>query len=350
MAETLPDSFKNARPGGGFGGPQVGLIKPYEISKELRPMAEKLNMLALFEDMKTKGYCVIPPTPETEQLADIIRADVMRIGDEQVKNKDKRGTSTPRLLGHPDVTMLPDGTTAFEKILMEPRLACLAEYMCGAGFILSQHTASRKTAKIDAMVAKMDKHGRGYAPALHADQSWMPSPFPEHNLFLTACFVTDDGYETRDGGATCIVPGSHFLKKFPPTHDEGLMEEAYKRLKPIIAKKGSWAVWDGSVWHAGGWRKQEESARVVVHTTFSRMYVRPVEEYKNIIGDDILARNPPLMAQLVGRDDWLSHRSMVSRGRKFLKTYGMALNGTGGVVHKLDWENFTGKVDAGAKL
>ena len=33
MAETLPDSFKNARPGGGFGGPQVGLIKPYEISK-----------------------------------------------------------------------------------------------------------------------------------------------------------------------------------------------------------------------------------------------------------------------------------------------------------------------------
>ena len=41
MAETLPDSFKNARPGGGFGGPQVGLIKPYEISKELMPMAEK---------------------------------------------------------------------------------------------------------------------------------------------------------------------------------------------------------------------------------------------------------------------------------------------------------------------
>ena len=80
------------------------------------------------------------------------------------------------------------------------------------------------------------------------------------------------------------------------------------------------------------------------------MYVRPVEEYKNIIGDDILARNPPLMAQLVGRDDWLSHRSMVGRGRKFLKTYGMALNGTGGVVHKLDWENFTGRVDAGAKL
>ena len=41
---------------------------------------------------------------------------------------------------------------------------------------------------------------------------------------------------------------------------------------------------------------------------------------------------------------------MVGRGRKFLKTYGMALNGTGGVVHKLDWENFTGKFDAGAKL
>ena len=47
-------------------------------------------MPALFEDMKPKGYCVIPPTPETEQLADIIRADVMRIGDEQVKNNRSR--------------------------------------------------------------------------------------------------------------------------------------------------------------------------------------------------------------------------------------------------------------------
>ena len=33
-----------------------------------------------------------------------------------------------------------------------------------------------------------------------------------------------------------VLYQAHFLKKFPPTHDEGLMEETYKRLKPIIAK------------------------------------------------------------------------------------------------------------------
>ena len=95
---------------------------------------------------------------------------------------------------------------------MEPRLACLAEYMCGAGFILSQHTASRKTAKVDAMVAKMDKHGRGYAPALHADQSWMPSPFPEHNLFLTACSKATASHCIRTCTSSHSPSITHFSK------------------------------------------------------------------------------------------------------------------------------------------
>jgi len=38
-----------------------------------------------------------------------------------------------------------------------------------------------------------------------------------------------------------------------------------------------------------------------------------------------LKRNPPLIAQLVGKDDWLSHQSKIDRGPSFLKMYGAAL-------------------------
>lgn len=207
---------------------------------------------------------------------------------------------------------------------MLPHQAALAEYMCGSGFLLSQLTASRKTARNDMRAFKAT--GNGHSPPLHADHSWMPSPYPEHNLFLTTCFVTDDGYETAEGGATSIVPRTHLLRRAPPTGDKELMDLAYKSLHPILAKKGSFVCWDGNIWHAGGFRKQAEGERIVVHTTFCRLYVRPVENYKFTVPDVVLKRNPPLLRAICGHRDFLDHTTNVD-GIKLMKTYGMALAG-----------------------
>ena len=153
-------------------------------------------------------------------------------------------------------------------------------------------------------------------------------------MFLTTCFVTDDGYESLDGGATVIVPNSHLLKRAPPTTDKELMEKAYEAVQPILAKKGSIVCWDGSVWHAGGYRKVPQGERVVMHTTFCRLYVRPVENYKLTVEDEVLARNPPLLASMCGRMDFLDHTGAYD-SRLLANTYLTGLAGQNSLVAAL---------------
>ena len=77
----------------------------------------------------------------------------------------------------------------------------------------------------------------------------------------------------------------------------------------------------------------------------------------NFAGDDVLARNPPLMAQLCGRHDFLDHTSSAYSVEKIdfreatdvvdggegedlttlESTRLMTLNGGNGVAVKLDW-------------
>lgn len=116
------------------------------------------------------------------------------------------------------------------------------------------------------------------------------------------------------------------LRRAPPTSNPELMNLAYEHLQPLIAKKGSLVCWDGCVWHAGGLRKIEEGERIVMHTTFCRMYARPVENYKLSISPDIIARNPPLLATMCGLDDFLDHTYMVDQ-KKLSRSYRRALAG-----------------------
>ena len=62
----------------------------------MRLVAKHLDMLKYFGEMRTRGYCVLPPTKERLALVDTIRSDVIRISNEQLKNKEPIGGSTPR--------------------------------------------------------------------------------------------------------------------------------------------------------------------------------------------------------------------------------------------------------------
>ena len=42
---------------------------------------------------------------------------------------------------------------------------------------------------------------------------------------------------------------------------------------------GSVAFWDGSIWHTGNAPRRMDGRRVVVHISYSRLALRPVESY-----------------------------------------------------------------------
>jgi len=172
----------------------------------------------------------------------------------------------------------------FEEVLLNPKILAMAEIMCGKGAILSQLTSSVRGKGAGALM-------------IHADQNWTPAPFPVHNQMATFCWACDDF--TRDGGATRVIPGTHVHRRHPNPQEMAAAEGAIATECPA----GSVAFWDGSIWH-GNWKRTVPGRRVVVHMTYARMSLRPVENY-GFLGEDWLKDKPYQMRVLLGREDFL---------------------------------------------
>ena len=191
----------------------------------------------------------------------------------------------------------------FAQAALNEKLMAIAEFSVGAGFLLSQMSSSVKR-KGDPDLG------------LHADQTWMPSPFPEHNLMLTACWALDD--YTAESGATTIVPGSAALRRYP-THEEINSSPS----EPIICKAGSIALWDGRVWHGNGARTIDGGRRVL-HITYNRLYTRQMETHPRSVEDKLIEQYGEPMAQLMGRYDYLAKPAGKEDYKGFLRSIAYA--------------------------
>ena len=186
--------------------------------------------------------------------------------------------------------MLLPKDPVFEEVVLNPKILAIAEVLCGKGAILSQVAASIKEK------ATEPGDGRG---GLHADQNWTPAPFPVHNQLVTFCWACDEFNEAA--GSTRVVPGSHRERRHPN------QREVAEELGVIHTEcpAGSLVFWDGSTWHSGGAPRTVDGERVVLHISYSRMAMRPVECY-DFLGEDWLADKPWEMRVLLGREDFLN--------------------------------------------
>ena len=82
---------------------------------------------------------------------------------------------------------------------------------------------------------------------------------------------------------------------------------------PIICPKGSIALWGNGVWHWQGDRTAP-GARVTIHVTYNRLFVRPLDDL-SAVDDEMLARNPPAFATLMGLDDPFGKSSYTGHDR-----------------------------------
>ena len=234
---------------------------PGEIAEELAPRIRELGLEANCKELWEKGYTVLEDVASPEFLQEMRAAT--------------KGDALHVLPNHP----------VFAQAALNDKLMAIAEFSVGAGFLLTNMATSIKR-KGDPDLG------------IHADQTWMPAPFPEHNLMLTACWALDD--YTAESGATTIVPGSAALRRYP-THEEIKSSPS----EPILCKAGSIALWDGRVWHGNGPRTIAGERRVL-HITYNRLYMRQMETYPRSVEDELIERYGEPMAQLMGRYDYLA--------------------------------------------
>ena len=241
-------------------------LPPGEISKELAPRILELGLERNCEELWEQGYTVIEDVAAPEYWRDLREAII--------------DAGYPAAMGSTLMAKYPIVAEA----TINPKMMAIAEFSVGAGFILS-NVASTIRRKGDRNIG------------LHCDQIWHPVPFPESNLFLTACWACDDF--TLESGATTIVPGSAALRR-PPNLDEVRSTTTV----PIECKAGSIALWDGRTWHDNAARTID-GERAVLHVSYTRLAMRQMEVYPRSVQDRLVEQFGEPMAQLMSRYDFL---------------------------------------------
>lgn len=239
------------------------------IAPELCERLDALDLWSNVRDLKANGYTVIQD-PVAHALTDRVRAAILRLSEES--DGRNAGRRAGLLLGRDPV---------FPEAVVVPKLLALVEFLLGRGALLSQ---------LIGTVRREDATGLG----LHADNSWFPAPFPQWEIMCTACWVTDEF--TQANGATLVIPGTHKNKCHPPRDIRETLDGAI----PIEAPRGSIALWDGSVWH-GSYPRTNPGERVVMHMTYTRIGMQPIDDYSHL-DDAWLEGRDPQLRTLLGRD------------------------------------------------
>ena len=246
----------------------AGLLGPHDVADHLQARIDELGLGDALARFREQGYTAIEDVAPPEEM-DELREAIHSLSQE-VPGTAYRGASF--LLGrHP----------AIDRIVTNPKILAFAEVSVGNGMRASQMAGS--------IMAKTDTPLVG---GIHADQNWLPAPFPEHNCVITFC-IPGDGM-TAEEGATRVVPGSHLKRRHPTP------EEARSETVCIEVEKGGVAVWNGSVWHGGG-QRTVDGVRTVLHATYQRLYTQPIDDYSYLLKDEAyMASAPEAMRGLLG--------------------------------------------------
>jgi ectoine hydroxylase-related dioxygenase (phytanoyl-CoA dioxygenase family) len=173
----------------------------------------------------------------------------------------------------------------FVELAMDPTALGLMEHLLGPDFLLSN---------IDANIA-----GPGGTPMfLHADQSFVPTPWPPFPLVANVMWMLDDF--TPDNGATRITPRSHVSGEAPP------LTYSDEHTLPVCGPAGTAMVFDGRLWHQTGSNVTTDQRRHGILAYYCRPFMRQQENWPASIDPAVLERWGRPLRHLLGFDIYLT--------------------------------------------
>ncbi len=126
---------------------------------------------------------------------------------------------------------------------------------------------------------------------LHADQNFLPEPWPTRPQGANAAWALDDF--TVENGATCFVPGSHLLHRAPTKDD---LPEAV----PYEAPAGSLIVFESRIWHRTGHNSTQDQRRAGAFGWYTSWIYRPQENWQLSLDPVVLQGCSDTMLELLG--------------------------------------------------
>ena len=277
----------------------------FKATEAFNPTYKRVKELGLEQnivDLDSYGFTVIPPekVAAPDGFLERITDTVLRIAKERtgVEFKVEENGSVGEYKAQPQMGnqfllyYLLMADRIFEEWLMNPALYTIGSYL--------MHGQQQLSSLVSFIKWKSDPNfslGAMGGLGLHTD-----SP-PDRDGRLPSCSdVSNAAYcltdYTEENGAIAMVPGSHRYAR-QPNPGEGV-----KKAVPVEAPAGSVIAWHGNTWH-GAFPKQTDGLRLNVTTYMCHRRVKTQELYQRNVTQEMLDRNPPEFARLVGADDMM---------------------------------------------
>jgi ectoine hydroxylase-related dioxygenase (phytanoyl-CoA dioxygenase family) len=127
---------------------------------------------------------------------------------------------------------------------------------------------------------------------VHADQMFLPEPWPATAQGANAAWLIDDF--TAENGATQFVPGSQLLNRnYRPGEDEIAPV-------PMQGPAGTLVVFNSRIWHRTGFNNTAESRRAGVFGWYTKPIYRSQENWYLSLDPAVLQEASEDMLQLLG--------------------------------------------------
>ncbi len=127
---------------------------------------------------------------------------------------------------------------------------------------------------------------------LHADQIFVPEPWPAEPQGVNVCWCVDDF--TEENGATRMVPGSHLHHRNPKA------EEAGTETVPLEAPAGTMIVMEARVWHKTGFNRTADKRRAGIFAWYTRPIYRTQENWFLALDPSVRQFASDTMLELLG--------------------------------------------------
>ena len=242
----------------------------------------KLERHAL--ELEEKGYTVVPDAIDIDMVKHLREIIISQSADKSNVEKPDIETWDGGNLREGSYLLFED--PIFEKLVMNQYTVALMQYLLGLSM------------KLSTVYSHVRSKGDPALP-LHTDQWTLQLSKPVSVAVANYALVD---YE-RDKGAFAVVPGSNHLLRRPTGSKESGVYTNDKCI-PLEMKAGSVVVCAGNTWH-GAYERKVPGIRVNAAVVYCREYIQTQELIREGTTQEMLDRNPPRFADLMGVNNFL---------------------------------------------